>query len=38
LIAPEDLRGWAKYIKNDDDIQKIVDLVKKIGGQNSAES
>jgi len=35
--APEDLRGWAGYIRNEADIQKIADLVKNIRGQNSAE-
>jgi DNA-directed RNA polymerase subunit F len=33
--APEDLQGWAGYIRNDEDIQKIVDLVKKIEPQDS---
>ena len=32
--APEDLRGWAGYIRNNEDIQKIVDLVKNIERQN----
>ena len=36
--APEDLRGWAGYIRDDKDIQKIVDLVKNIERQNSPES
>jgi hypothetical protein len=36
--APEDLRGWTGYIRNNGDIQKIVDLVKNIGGRNSAQS
>ena len=33
-----ELKGWTGFIKNDEDIQKIVDLVKKIGDQNPAES
>ena len=33
--APEDLRGWAGYIRNNEDIQKIVDLVKKIEPRDS---
>jgi len=36
--APEDLRGWAGYIRNNEDIQKIVDLVKNIERQNSPVS
>lgn len=32
--APEDLQGWAGYIRNNEDIQKIVDLVKNIERQN----
>jgi hypothetical protein len=32
--APEDLRGWAGYIRNNEDIQRIVDLVKNIERQN----
>jgi len=32
--APEDLRGWAGYIRNNGDIQKIVDLVKNIERQS----
>jgi hypothetical protein len=31
--APEDLRGWAGYIRNNEDIQRIVDLVKNIERQ-----
>jgi hypothetical protein len=30
---PEDRRGWAGYIRNNEDIQKIVDLVKNIERQ-----
>jgi hypothetical protein len=36
--APEDLRGWSGYIRNNEDIQKIVDLVKNIERQNSPVS
>jgi hypothetical protein len=36
--APEDLRGWAGHLRNNEDIQKIVDLVKNIERQNSTES
>jgi hypothetical protein len=36
--APEDLRGWAGYIRNSEDIQKIVDLVKNIGHHNPPAS
>jgi hypothetical protein len=36
--APEDLRGWAGYIRNNEDIQKIVDLVKNIERQDSPAS
>lgn len=32
--APEDLRGWAGFIRNGEDIQKIVDFVKNIERQN----
>jgi hypothetical protein len=36
--APEDLRGWAGYIRTNEDIQKIVDLVKNIERRNSPVS
>ncbi len=39
LQAPtEDRQGWAGYIRTNEDIRKIVDLVKNIGSQESAES
>lgn len=36
--APEDLRGWAGYIRNSNDMLKLVDLVKKREGQDQTES
>ena len=37
--APEDLRGWAGYLRKNQDIgKKIVDVVKNIERQNSTES
>jgi len=35
--SPED-KGWAGYIRNNEDIQKIVDFVKDMKPQNSAVS
>jgi hypothetical protein len=31
---PEDLQGWAGYIRNNQEIQKLVDLVKNIKHPN----
>jgi hypothetical protein len=36
--APDDLRGWAGYIKDNSDIEKIVDLIKKGERQTPPES
>jgi len=36
--CPEDQRGWQGYIRNSQDLQKIVDLVKKTERQNSPVS